>query len=88
MRQTETARGAEGGAVYRVCAVNDDRWDVLRGSASEPVASFTDRHAALAYAMSLARTRSSWQLPLGRSENSYAPTSLSVPRSRSRLTVP
>ena len=52
--------------VYRVCAVNDDRWEVLRGSILEPVATFNDKHAALAYAMGLARARSGWQLPLGR----------------------
>jgi hypothetical protein len=56
---------AENAAVYRVCAVSDERWDVLRGSELERVATFSDKHAALAYAMSLARTRSSWQLPLG-----------------------
>jgi hypothetical protein len=59
-------RQAEMGSVYRICAVNDERWDVLRGASAEPVATFTDKHAALAYAMSLARTSSSWQLPLGR----------------------
>lgn len=57
---------AENGKVYHVCAVSDDRWEVLSGSSSEPVASFEDKHAALAYAMSLARARSSWQLPIGR----------------------
>jgi hypothetical protein len=54
----------ENGVVYRICAVDGERWDVLRGSSSEPVASFNDKHAALAHAMSLARARSSWQLPL------------------------
>jgi hypothetical protein len=88
MRRADIAGALEGGgAVYRICAVRDDRWDVLRGSSPEPVASFSDKHAALAHAMSLARSRSGWQLPLGRSENSYAPTSLSSRRSRSRLTV-
>lgn len=56
---------AESGAVYRICAVDDDRWDVLRGSSSEPVATFNDKHAAVAYAMSLARARSSGHLPRG-----------------------
>jgi hypothetical protein len=56
---------AENAAVYRVCAVNEERWDVLRGASTEPVATFNDKHAALAYAMGLARTRSSWQLPVG-----------------------
>jgi hypothetical protein len=54
---------AENGIVYRICAVNDERWDVLRGSSLEPVATFHDKHAAAAYAMSLARARRDWQLP-------------------------
>ena len=62
------------GAVYRICAVSDERWDVLRGSSSEPVATFHDKHAALAYAMSLARTRPvgvslSGRYPFGRGQN-------------------
>jgi hypothetical protein len=62
----EMIQEAENAAVYRICAVNEERWDVLRGSSQEPVATFNDKHAALAYAMSLARTRSSWQLPVDR----------------------
>jgi len=50
------------GSSYRICAVNDTRWDVLRGASDEPVATFTDKHAALAHAMSLARAPSDWQL--------------------------
>jgi len=57
---------AEKGSVYRICAVNDERWDVLRGPSTEPVATFNDKHAALAHAMSLARAKSSWHLLLGR----------------------
>ena len=57
---------AEMGSSYRICAVNDTRWDVLRGASDEPVATFTDKHAALAHAMSLARAPSDWQLPPGR----------------------
>jgi hypothetical protein len=53
----------ENAASYRICAVSDHRWDVLRGSSTEPVASFSAKDAAVAYAMSLARA--SWQLPLG-----------------------
>jgi hypothetical protein len=53
-------------ASYRICAVDDTRWDVLRGASDEPVATFTDKHAALAYAMGLARAPSDWQLPPGR----------------------
>ena len=58
----------EMGSSYRICAVNDARWDVLRGALDEPVATFTDKHAALAYAMSLARAPSDWQLPPGRQQ--------------------
>ena len=58
----------EMGSSYRICAVNDTRWDVLRGALDEPVATFTDKHAALAYAMSLARAPSDWQLPPGRQQ--------------------
>jgi len=66
MKQAENA--AETGSMYRICAVNDERWDVLRGASGEPVATFTDKHAALAYAMSLARAPSEWQLPPGRQQ--------------------
>jgi hypothetical protein len=58
----------EMGSSYRICAVNDTRWDVLRGASDEPVATFTDKHAALAHAMSLARAPSDWQLPPGRQQ--------------------
>ena len=58
----------EMGSVYRICAVDDTRWDVLRGESTEPVATFADKHAALAYAMSLARAPSEWQLPPGRQQ--------------------
>jgi hypothetical protein len=59
---------AEMGSSYRICAVDDTRWDVLRGASDEPVATFTDKHAALAHAMSLARAPSDWQLPPGRQQ--------------------
>lgn len=55
-------------ASYRICVVDDTRWDVLRGASDEPVATFTDKHAALAYAMSLARAPSDWLLPPGRQQ--------------------
>ena len=58
---------AESAPVYNVCAVNEDRWDVLRDSGPEPVATFNDKHAALAYAMSLARNGSGWHPTVGRS---------------------
>jgi hypothetical protein len=53
-------------SVYRICAVSEERWDVIKDASAEPVASFSNKHTALAYAMNLARTRSGWQLPLGR----------------------
>lgn len=62
--EDEMMNPAENATSYRICAAGDERWDVLRGSSPEPVATFTDKHAAIAYAMSLARTRSSWQPPL------------------------
>jgi hypothetical protein len=64
MKQAEMC--PEMGSVYRICVVDDTRWDVLRGESAEPVATFADKHAALAYAMSLARAPSEWQLPPGR----------------------
>ena len=66
MKQVEMS--AKVGSVYRICAVDDTRWDVLRGESAEPVATFADKHAALAYAMSLARAPSEWQLPPGRQQ--------------------
>ncbi len=56
---------AQNAPVYRICAVSDQRWDVLRDSSADPVASFSDKHAALAYAMSLARGGADWQLAPG-----------------------
>ena len=53
----------DSGVVYRICASSEERWQVLRDSSPEPVATFNDKHAALAHAMSLARERSGWQLP-------------------------
>lgn len=52
-------------AVYRVCASAPDRWEVYQDPAEEPVASFSDKSAALTYAMCLARGRTSWHLLLG-----------------------
>ena len=66
MNQAEKA--SETGCMYRICAVNAARWDVLRGASGEPVATFTDKHAALAYAMSLARAPTHWQLSPGRQQ--------------------
>jgi hypothetical protein len=66
MKQAEMS--PEMGSVYRICAVDGARWDVLRGESGEPVATFTDKHAALAHAMCLARAPSEWQLPPGRQQ--------------------
>ena len=49
-------------AIYRVRAVTPGRWEVFQNSDDEPVASFSDKSAALTYAMDLARGRVSWQL--------------------------
>ena len=51
----------QGAAVYRVCA-SDSKWEVFREPSRDPVASFTDKHDALSYAMSLARGRADWHL--------------------------
>jgi hypothetical protein len=50
--------------VYRVCAVSGNRWDVYQEPRSIPVASFSDKAAALNYAMCLARGRVAWHLLL------------------------
>ena len=57
---------ADNATVYRICAVTDERWDVIRAPSSEPVATFSHKHAAVAYAMSLARAGSAWHQPVGR----------------------
>lgn len=50
--------------VYRICADGADRWYVFQDPASEPVATFEDKAAALNYAMCLARGRVAWHLLL------------------------
>ena len=42
--------------IFRVRAAGSDHWVVYRDTASEPVASFSDKASALAYALHLART--------------------------------
>ncbi len=54
-------------SVYRVRPVGTDHWIVYRDSFADPVASFPDKGAALAYALSLARHRRVW------SESAYVP---------------
>ncbi len=44
-------------AIFRVRAVASDHWVVYRDTSSEPVASFENKAAALAYALHLARRR-------------------------------
>ena len=41
--------------IYRVRAVASDHWVVYRDTASDPVASFSDKACALSYALHLAR---------------------------------
>ncbi|HEY4210885.1 MAG TPA: hypothetical protein VGM84_05375 [Steroidobacteraceae bacterium] len=53
-------------SVYRVRPAGTDHWIVYRDSFADPVASFPDKAAALAYALSLARHRRAW------SEGAYA----------------
>lgn len=50
--------------IYRVCAVTAHRWDVYQEPRHMPVASFSDKAAALNYAMCLARGRVAWHLLL------------------------
>jgi hypothetical protein len=49
-------------AIYRVSSRIPGCWEVFQDSDDEPVASFTEKSAALTYAMDLARGRVSWQL--------------------------
>ena len=55
--------------VYRVSSVSVDRWDVYEEPKDQPVASFSDKAAALNYAMCLARGRVAWHLLLKSPEN-------------------
>ena len=50
-------------SVYRVRPAGTDHWIVYRDSFADPVASFPDKAAALAYALSLARHRQDWSEP-------------------------
>ena len=54
----------KGTEIYRVCAVSNGRWDVYEEPRSRPVASFSDKAAALNYAMCMARGRVAWHLLL------------------------
>jgi len=56
--------------IYRVCSVSVDRWDVYEDPQDLPVASFTDKAAALNYAMCLAGGRVAWHLLLKKPEAS------------------
>ena len=59
---------SESDSVYRVrpAPAGTDHWIVYRDTFADPVASFPDKAAALAYALSLARHRQVW------SESAYA----------------
>jgi hypothetical protein len=59
--------GSKGESVFRVRPAGTDHWIVYRDSFADPVASFPDKAAALAYALSLARHRRAW------SEGAYVP---------------
>ena len=72
----------ERASIYRICAVSEERWDVLRGASDEPVATFQDKHAALAYAMCLAREASGLELPLTRRQAALRNVLTLAPRSR------
>jgi len=60
--------------IYRVCGVSVDRWDVYQEPKGLPVASFTDKAAALNYAMCLARGRVAWHLLLKTPDGAEAHT--------------
>lgn len=62
-------------AIYRVSSRTPGCWEVFQDSDDEPVASFSDKSAALTYAMDLARGRVSWQL-LATARQSQARTGL------------
>jgi hypothetical protein len=46
-------------SVYHIRRANRERWEVLQGSSGVLVASFSDKHSALAFAMNLAHGNSS-----------------------------
>jgi len=58
-------------SVYRICGVDDEHWEVSQGSCAEPIATFADRHSALAYAMSLANEGSDSPLPPWRRDRAW-----------------
>ncbi|HEY6484658.1 MAG TPA: hypothetical protein VIY54_14125 [Steroidobacteraceae bacterium] len=62
----EAAKPNPSHAIYRICAVDDEHWDVLQEASPAPLASFTNKHAALAYAMRLARQRPGGPSPIER----------------------
>ncbi len=69
-------------SVYRICGVSETQWDVLCGSSDEPLATFSDKHAALAYAMSLARDGTDWEFPLIRRHRALGRVLALMPHSR------
>jgi hypothetical protein len=78
----DTMKQAAGACVYRICGVSETQWDVLHGHSDEPVATFPDKHSALAYAMSLARGGDEWELPLTRRQQALGKVLALVPHSR------
>ena len=73
---------AEDTSVYRICGVSETQWDVLCGSSEEAVATFPDKHSALAYAMSLARGGTDWEFPLTRRHQELGRVLALMPHSR------
>ena len=49
-------------SVYHIRRAGRERWEVLQGSSDAPMASFGDKHSALAYAMKLAHGDSGYEL--------------------------
>ncbi len=58
--------GVHNESIYRVRAAASDHWVVYRETLEDPVASFPDKAAALAYALNLARHRPGNFSPLER----------------------
>ncbi len=58
--------GVNNESIYRVRAAASDHWVVYRETFEDPVASFPDKAAALAYALNLARHRPNAYSPLER----------------------
>jgi hypothetical protein len=69
-------------AVYRVCAMAPDRWEVLQDPSDEPLACFRDKSSALTYAMSLVRGHVGWQFVLGSRPDAHSDAFTLSPEAR------